>query len=137
MSDIKYRTPTISEVEKAQYIQLPKFIFSSAYKDVSSDAKILYTLLRNRWSLSLENEWYDEDGSIYVFFSREEMQFFLNKKERATRKVIEELKNTGLITEVRWGFNRPNKIYIHEPVIITKEQAEQFKMVSYKDEPPP
>ena len=52
------------------FTQLPNFLFeSSRYSNLSSDAKVLYAMLLRRTELSRKNEWADEDGRIYIYFT--------------------------------------------------------------------
>ena len=52
------------------FYQIPKELFVNAYyKDLSSDSKLLYGLLLDRLSISLKNEWIDEEGNIFLIFS--------------------------------------------------------------------
>lgn len=62
------------EMEQIQFVQMPnELIFGEEFVDLSSDAKILYCVLRNRMSLSARNNWKDEEGKVYVIYSIEEI----------------------------------------------------------------
>ena len=48
------------------FYQIPKELFINPYyKNLSSDSKLLYALLLDRLSVSMKNQWIDEDGNIY------------------------------------------------------------------------
>ena len=56
----------INEYLENVFYQIPKELFVNAYyKDLSSDSKLLYGLLLDRLSISLKNEWIDEEGNIF------------------------------------------------------------------------
>ena len=64
--------------------------------DLSSDAKILYCVLRNRMSLSARNNWKDGEGKVYVIYSIEEiMREFRCSKASAIRLLMNWIPKTG------------------------------------------
>lgn len=48
-----------------QYLPYPRFLLGT---DLSHTAKLLYTLLLDRATLSQKNNWMDERGFVYVIF---------------------------------------------------------------------
>ena len=65
-----------------EFYQIPKELFINPYyKDLNSDSKLLYSLLLDRLSISMKNNWIDEEGNIFLIFSRKEAQEKLNLKE--------------------------------------------------------
>lgn len=97
------------------YYQLPKFLFGkdSYFKNLSNNAKVLYSILRDRHELSLSNGWEDENHDVYLIYSRDAMAEILNMSQPTLRKVIKELITCGLMEEVRQGLNKPNLIYLN------------------------
>lgn len=81
------------EMEQIQFVQMPnELIFGEEFVDLSSDAKILYCVLRNRMSLSARNNWKDEEGKVYVIYSIEEiMREFRCSKASAIRLLDERI----------------------------------------------
>ena len=53
--------------------QMPKFLFEGEFKALSNNARVLYTLLRDRHDLSLQNHWVNENNEVFLIYSREEM----------------------------------------------------------------
>ena len=100
------------EQERFTFITVPKVFFTNTYKDMSSDAKILYGVLLDRTNLSKENGWYDNLNRIYIIYSREKAQNYLNFGKDKTIKLFKELRKLDLIEEVKQGFNMPNLIYV-------------------------
>ena len=96
---------------------LPKVLVTEdLYKNLSSDAKILYACLLERSSLSFKNDWIDEQGRVYIVFTVEEIMKMLNKSNKTAVKILNELdantKGIGLIERVRLGLGKPNIIYV-------------------------
>lgn len=58
------------------------------------------------------NKYCDEDGNMYVIFTRIGLQEKLHVGKSAIASAFEQLKNTNLIKEKFQGRNRPNKIYV-------------------------
>jgi DNA-binding transcriptional ArsR family regulator len=105
---------TVVEVLRNNFYQLPKFLFEDEFKDLSNDARILYSLLKDRHELSIKNEWYNENGEIYFIMKREEMGTLLNLSAPTVRKALKQLKELNLIDEEHQGLNKPNLIYLME-----------------------
>ena len=62
------------EAEQFQYFRIPRqFITDARFKQVSTDAKLLYGMLLDRMSLSVKNEWYDDNGRVYIYYTVDEI----------------------------------------------------------------
>ena len=96
------------------FFKFPKpFIYDEKYKKLSNNAKLLYMLLFDRLELSLKNGWHDKDGNVFQYYTNEQLMIDLNCNSNKTIiKIKKELKDVGLITEVRQGMNLPNRIYL-------------------------
>ena len=69
-SDVKMEVKSISDYLKPnmplpQYLPYARFLLDT---DLSHTAKLLYTLLLDRATLSQKNNWVDERGFVYVIF---------------------------------------------------------------------
>ena len=109
---------TMADRTTTRFYQLPKELFENPiYKEVSAEAKVLYTMVKDRMLLSEKNkeEWEDENGNLYCYFSNESAQKYLNRSEPYIIKLKKELHQAGLILEVRQGVNKPNRIYPLKP----------------------
>lgn len=61
----------INEYLENVFYQIPKELFvNHYYKNLNSDSKLLYSLLLDRLSVSMKNEWIDEERNIFLIFSR-------------------------------------------------------------------
>ena len=96
------------------FFKFPKpFIYDEKYKTLSNNAKLLYMLLFDRLELSLKNGWHDKEGNVFQYYTNEQLMIDLNCNSNNTIiKIKKELKDAGLMTEVRQGMNLPNRIYL-------------------------
>ena len=117
----------INEVKNNTFYQLPQWLFDPEYKDMSLRAKVVYALIFDRRSLSLENNWYDKNGDVYMYFTNQQMMEKLNCSEKTIISSKKELEKYGLIREVRQGVNRPNRLYINGTVKITGQELEKLQ----------
>lgn len=103
----------INEYLENVFYQIPKELFVNPYyKNLNSDSKLLYSLLLDRLSVSMKNEWIDEKGNIFLIFSRKEAQEKLNLSDKTVTKAFKQLAEVKLIYEKKQGFKKHNIIYV-------------------------
>ncbi|MBN6014401.1 replication initiator protein A [Streptococcus oralis] len=96
-----------------RFFRVPKLLFESElYKKMSAESKLLYAILKDRFELSVKNNWIDADGNIYFIFTVEEIGEMLGCGKDKVIKLKKELKKYDLLEEVRQGLNKPNFIYL-------------------------
>ena len=103
----------ISEVKNNAFYQFPQWLLDESYKSLSLRAKVMYMLIFDRRTLSIQNKWHDRSGEVFVYFTIEE---FMNKLSCSRQSVVnakKELSDYHLIREDQQGVNRPNRIYIY------------------------
>ena len=104
------------EADQFSFYRIPKILFTDSYfKDLSSDAKVLYGLMLDRMSLSIKNQWFDEKNRAYIYFSIEDIMELLNCGRNKAIKSLQELDEEtgiGLIEKRRQGFGKVNVIYV-------------------------
>ena len=102
-----------SEAEQYTFYRFPKALFTNdRYKSMSDSAKILYGLMLDRMGLSLKNGWLDGQNRVYIYFTLEDLQEFMNCGHNKGVKLMAELDNMGLIERVKQGLGRPAIIYV-------------------------
>ena len=103
-----------AQAEQFSFYRIPKALFTEPnFRELSTDAKVLYGILRDRMSLSLKNQWLDAQNKVYIIFTVEEIMDALNcANQKATRLMVELEKQAGLIERKRQGLGRPNLIYV-------------------------
>ena len=102
-----------AQAEQFSFYRIPKALFTEPnFRELSTDAKVLYGILLDRMSLSLKNQWLDAQNKVYIIFTVEEIMDALNcANQKATRLMVELEKQVGLIERKRQGLGRPNLIY--------------------------
>lgn len=106
------------EADTYTFYRVPKVLFSEQeFSGLSTDARLLYGLLLDRMQLSVRNNWMDEDGRVYIYFTVDNIMECLacgNKKAGSLLAELDDKKGIGLITRVRQGMGRPDRIYVHK-----------------------
>lgn len=125
---------TLQDAEQFTFFRIPKVLFTGErYKDMTTDARVLYGILLDRVSLSVKNNWVDEEGRVFIIFAREEVQELLGYKKDKVIKLFKELNNIDLIEENRQGLNKPNLIYVKKFI---EENTDQIQLNQWKSEKP-
>ena len=104
------------ESEQFAFYRIPKVLFTDEYfRNLSSDAKVLYGLMLDRMALSIRHQWFDEEGKVYIIFTVEQVIQYMNCGRDKAMKTLAELdtkKGIGLIERVKQGFGKPDIIYV-------------------------
>lgn len=109
----------IKEIQKEKFYQLPKVFFTNPkYTKLSNDAKITWSILRDRLDLSIRNNWVDKNGDIFFIYTNEKLKSILNiSSPNKLSKIKKELTQANLFNQIRVGLNKPNKLYIKKPEV--------------------
>ena len=106
------------ESEQFSYYRIPRLLVTGhQFKNLSTDAKLLYGLMLDRMGLSARNGWSDEKGRVYIFYSLEEVMADLNCGHDKAVKMLADLdtvKGIGLIERVKQGQGKPTIIYVKQ-----------------------
>ena len=95
-----------------QYLPYPRFLLDT---DLSHAAKLLYTLLLDRATLSQKNNWIDAQGRIYVVYPLSNLAKDLGCSISSITRAFAELENAKLVERVRNGFSKPSRILLKVP----------------------
>ncbi|MER2145655.1 MAG: replication initiator protein A, partial [Leuconostoc mesenteroides] len=107
------RTKLNQVVTSERFIMFSKaLIEDDYYKKMKPESKLTYSLLRNRFNLSISNEWIDSKGDVYLYYPNEKLAEDLNVGKDKVIRIKKELHEFGLLEEERQGFNNPNRIYV-------------------------
>ncbi len=102
--------------KQSGFFKVPHELFlNEEYKNLSLHAKILYSLMLDRLSLSEKNNWIDENGRVYIFFTLKEAMQLLGIGKDKCIKVFAELdakQGYGLIEKKAQGLGKPMIIYV-------------------------
>lgn len=106
---------------KLAFAKLPKFILNhDYYRNLSNNSIFLYTVLRDRFSLSLEKSntsknYVDNRNKVYCVFNNEQLAAILNISIPTLIKCKNELIAIGLLRQESLGINKTNRLYLYEP----------------------
>lgn len=95
-----------------QYLPYARFLLDT---DLSHTAKLLYTLLLDRATLSQKNNWIDAQGHIYVIYPLSSLAKDLGCSISSITRSFTELENAQLVERVRNGFSKPRRILLKVP----------------------
>lgn len=109
---MKTRRFTREDIINEKFFKLSKFLFDDYFRELNSDARILYSLLKDRHSLSEMNNWFDDNNCVYLIYTRENMAEMIGCSVPTVRKAFNLLRKYKLVDEVRQGLNKPNLIYL-------------------------
>jgi len=100
-------------IDHNAFIRMPKtLMYDDRYRFLSVHAKLLYALMADREKLSLSNEWRDNSGRVFIYFTiREICETLLCSHEKACR-TLSELEDFGLIVRQKQGQGNPTRIYV-------------------------
>lgn len=106
------------EQYQERFYQLPKVFFTNeTYKKLSLEAKVAYSILRDRLELSLQNDWVDSEENIYFIYTNENLMEILNLGKNKVVKIKKELESVNLLRQKRLGLNKPNMLYLIKPEV--------------------
>ena len=92
-----------------QYLPYARFLLDT---DLSHTAKLLYTLLLDRATLSQKNNWVDERGFIYVIFPLSSLSKALRCSTMSIKRALSSLEDADLIERKRSRITVPNSIFV-------------------------
>ena len=98
----------------------------------------LYGMLLDRMSLSIKNEWYDDTGRVYIYYTVDEVCSNLNCGRDKAMRLLAELdtgKGVGLIERKKQGQGKPTRIYVKR--FTTQEMPPQPEKKPEPPAPPP
>ena len=116
-SDVKMEVNSISDYLKPnmplpQYLPYTRFLLDT---DLSHTAKLLYTLLLDRATLSQKNNWVDERGFVYVIFPISSLSEALRCSTMSIKRALHSLEDADLIERRRGRITVPNSIFVKVP----------------------
>jgi hypothetical protein len=124
---ITYSYYTSAQASQNAFFRLPRALYEKeCFRGLSNDTKTLYALMLDRMSLSLANEWLDEDGKVYINYSLEDIMSTLNcgkTKAVALLKELDSESGIGLIEKKNMGIAKASVFYVMNFICEEEEVA--------------
>ena len=113
---------------EVKFYALPQILLQGEkYKDLSDSAILLYSVLRDRLSYSLSNNWVDENNNVYFIYTNNELKDLRNWSNNKINKIKHELMDANLLYQKHTGFNprsgknEPNRLYLADLEVTAKD----------------
>ena len=101
--------------EQYAFYQVPKILITDdQFADITTDAKLLYSLMLDRSSLSAKNGWLDKEGKVYIFYTLEQIMTDMHCANQKATKLLKELETKGLIERKKRGQGQVTRIYVRD-----------------------
>lgn len=114
-----------------KFYMMPKELMEEGvFKKLSLEAKVIYGLMLDRVELSIQNNWVDERGDVYIIFTVESVQEIVNCSKNKAMKILKELdiKNgIGLIERKKSkGMGKPDTIYVKDFICLKNDEDSEY-----------
>ena len=101
------------DIQNIYHLQMPRWLFTDPrYMSLSLEAKVAYTFLLNRFQLSRLNGWINDDGEVFIIYTRRSLAGEMQVSYHKIIESMKELSAAGLIWERRCGRGDANQIYL-------------------------
>lgn len=117
---------TMHDADQFSFIRVPKELMTNPnYKSLSAESKLLYGVLLDRVGLSRKNNWIDNNGRVFIIYTRNDIAEIMGCGEKKITRLFSELKEKELVEEKRQGLQKPNLIYVGKFIIESSENCPQ------------
>ena len=79
------------------FMKLHKWLFDEEYRELHNDAKLLYSAMLDRRSLSESRDFRDEHGEVFIFFAQKSVMKMLGVGNKKAGLLVKQLVAKGLI----------------------------------------
>lgn len=111
-----------SENEKFSFFRIPRALMKDVqFRELSTDAKLLYGLMLDRMGLSRQSGWIDADKRVYIYFTLDEIQNTLYCGHNKAVRILAELEQYALIERIKQGLGKPARIYVTNILAATEK----------------
>lgn len=92
------------------------------YRNMSINAKYAYAILEDRRSVSLANNWFDEDENLFFIYTNAELSEILGVSTRTVSSIKKELIEYRLLEQKEAVTGRASRLYLYNPVATEKDK---------------
>lgn len=115
----KLRLSRLKPASARQYdfYLIPKLLINhEAFNGIDYGAKLLYSLMLSRASLSATNmqDFTDENGDLYIIYTVEQVIVDMCCSKPTAIKMLKQLDDIGLIERKRQGQGKPSITYVND-----------------------
>ena len=112
-----------SQADQFSFIRIPRMLLTEdTFEKLTLQAKILYSILLDRMTLSMKNGWFDEENRAYIIYPISEIQKDLGFSKKKAMDYLAELQMFGLVEKKKRGYGLPSIIYV-KSFMIQKNSA--------------
>lgn len=129
-----------TQIQSELFWKFPKFLLENPkYRDLSNDDRVAYMLIRDRLKYSLSQNWVDENGFVYLIYTRDELKDELHVGKNKIAKIKRNLVDVGLLDIKKQGFNAkkkqnlPDLFYLKQPDYVVKNLISQTSQMGALD----
>ena len=128
MNQSNFNFTNAKRAYEVKFYALPQILLQGEkYKDLSDSAILLYSVLRDRLSYSLSNNWVDENNNVYFIYTNNELKELRHWSNNKINKIKHELMDANLLYQKHMGFNprsgknEPNRLYLADLEVTAKD----------------
>jgi Replication initiator protein A (RepA) N-terminus len=123
---------TVNEMYGEKFYQVPKVFFTNPLykKGLTDTQKLAFGLLRDRFSLSVKNKWFDDQGRIYFIFSQESLMEIFDCSKQTASNIKKKLVRVGLLEIKKNGQGQADWLYLKKPIVTDEDIYEIDKAES-------
>ena len=113
------------EVKVGSFCRLPRiFITDEFYRTIPLEIKVLYSVMLDRVSISMRNNW-REDGRVFIYFTLNDAMRLVHVGKHKAIRLFDRMELLGLIRRRKQERGKPARIFVRE-----------FVEVGYAEETP-
>ena len=110
-----------AQSQQFAFYRIPKVLFTdNRFQKISTEGKVLYGLLLDRVSLSMENGWIDDEGRVYIIFTLTTIRQAMNCAEKSAIKYLTELEDIASKNKDIWYMIPPEDPNVAAIVYVVK-----------------
>ena len=111
-----------SGAEKFSFFRILRVLMKGEqFRELSTDAKLLYGLILDRMGLSRRSGWIGADKRVYIYFTLDEIQNTLYCGHNKAVRILAELEKYALIERIKQGLGKPARIYVTNILAATEK----------------
>lgn len=126
-----FKLMTQNDIQSFYHLQMPRWLFfDNKYMPLSLEAKVIYTFLLNRFQLSKLNNWINDNGEVFIIYTRQSLADEIQISYRRVIDSMKELTAMDLIWEKRCGRGDANQIYLAKAEL-TSDHTPEYNSVPF------